>query len=316
MRGAGDRLKPVPAPLRNPARAEIGSRMSQGVNYRRSSHFLSVALSLPRCALAHSVLGFKLIDHDLGRKPYLFICLRLKGFLYTSLLICISFLFSTARSLQDLQGLYPPQEVLLPLTACPPSLAPCAGFPPSRQSSRSCSNSNRRSSGLCAGSRASAGTPSARRSEQRVRDGPGTAHRDGPGRRGAKVRRAPGMQAAPCPGPVQGHGAGAHGSPVDRCNGFLAQELRRRWRRGRREQRVAVQAVTWRAWQAGAQRGNGGWQVLRERGRRRGARRGWSRRELYCSEPEEQISAVVAPELQLPPSTGLQHEPAVGRRCD
>ena len=30
MRGAGDRLKPVPAPLRNPARAEIGSRMSQG----------------------------------------------------------------------------------------------------------------------------------------------------------------------------------------------------------------------------------------------------------------------------------------------
>ena len=26
----GDRLKPVPAPLRNPARAEIGSRMSQG----------------------------------------------------------------------------------------------------------------------------------------------------------------------------------------------------------------------------------------------------------------------------------------------
>jgi hypothetical protein len=30
LRGAGDRLKPVPAPLRNPARAEIGSRMSQG----------------------------------------------------------------------------------------------------------------------------------------------------------------------------------------------------------------------------------------------------------------------------------------------
>ena len=214
------------------------------------------------------------------------------------------------------RAVFTPQEVLLPLTACPPSLAPCAGFPPSRQSSFSCSNSNRRSSGLCAGSRASAGTPSARRSEQRVRDGPGTAHRDGPGRRGATVRRAPGMQAAPCPGPVQGHGAGAHRSPVDRCNGFLAQELRRRWRRGRREQRVAVQAVTWRAWQAGTQRGNGGRKVLRERGRRRSARRGGSRRELYCSEPEEQISAVVAPELQLPPSTGLQHEPAVGRRCD
>ena len=34
MRGAGDRLEPVPAPLRNPARAEIDSRMSQGVFWR------------------------------------------------------------------------------------------------------------------------------------------------------------------------------------------------------------------------------------------------------------------------------------------
>ena len=31
MRGAGDRLEPVLAPLRNPARAEIGSRMSHRV---------------------------------------------------------------------------------------------------------------------------------------------------------------------------------------------------------------------------------------------------------------------------------------------
>ena len=31
MRGGGDRLKPVPAPLRNPGRAEIGTGMPQGV---------------------------------------------------------------------------------------------------------------------------------------------------------------------------------------------------------------------------------------------------------------------------------------------
>jgi hypothetical protein len=39
LRGAGDRLEPVPAPLRNPARAEIGTGMSQGVECIKCDEF-------------------------------------------------------------------------------------------------------------------------------------------------------------------------------------------------------------------------------------------------------------------------------------